>query len=87
MSPTPAESAAMDQGQAYARDEVWAYAETARSMAADVGTQQSTSNMYALLVKHRTSKALGEEGLRVLLAEAVHMLAETGARAPWMVSR
>lgn len=86
MSLSPAESAELDQARTATRDEVWAYVETARSMTADVGAQQSTSNLYLLMEKHGTTRGLGETELRVLLAEAVHMLAEAGARAPWAVS-
>lgn len=86
MKLTPAETAQHDQEQAVVRDEVYTYVETARAMTAKVGVQQSVSNLYVLLQAHGASKGIDEAGLRVLLSEALQMLADAGVRAPWAVS-
>lgn len=82
MTLTPAETAQNDQEKALARDEVYTYVETNVLMVPKYGDHQSAANLYVLLKSHGHSP----EALRVLLVEAVQMLAAAGIRAPWAVS-
>lgn len=68
----PANTAAIDQGQMFARDAVRLFTNTARLLTATVGEQQSTAN----LVAHLATGEYTREALAVLAVTAFHELAK-----------